>query len=130
MTHSSLSFATVKVTNEGPSLTPGIGTGVLLVTIAREGSKQDGAADVEGTPDTDGLKDGLVEGSVEGAAEVEGCELVDGISEGLKEGTAEVEGASEGLKDGSADSDGWDVGQLLGGEEGSAETVGTKLGCK
>ena len=43
MMHSSLSFATA---NEGPSLTPGIGTGVLLVTIAREG--QDGV--VEGTP--------------------------------------------------------------------------------
>jgi len=72
MTHSSLSFATFNVTDAPIGLLSGIGTGVLLVTTAREGNTQDGAADVEGTPDTDGLKDGLVEGSVEGAAEVEG----------------------------------------------------------
>ena len=48
MIHSSLSFATFKVTDADPTL--GIDTGVLLVTIATEGSKQDGAA--EGTADS------------------------------------------------------------------------------
>ena len=52
MTHSSLSFATFKVTDADPE--SGIDTGVLLVTIAREGSKQDGAAEVEGCELVDG----------------------------------------------------------------------------
>ena len=49
MTHSSLSFATVNVTDAPIGLSLGIGTGVLLVTILREGNVQiDGAAEVEG----------------------------------------------------------------------------------
>jgi hypothetical protein len=60
MTHSSLSFATFNVTDADPTL--GIDTGVLqLVTIAREGSKQDGADEVDGIADSEGLKDGSVE---------------------------------------------------------------------
>ena len=51
MTHSSLSFATFNVTDAPIGLLSGIGTGVLLVTIAREGNVQiDGAA--EGTADS------------------------------------------------------------------------------
>ena len=50
MTHSSLSFATFNVTDAPIGLLSGIGTGVLLVTIAREGNVQiDGAAEVDGT---------------------------------------------------------------------------------
>ena len=50
MTHSSLSFATFNVTDAPIGLSSGIGTGALLVTIAREGNVQiDGAAEVDGT---------------------------------------------------------------------------------
>ena len=56
MIHSSLSFPTFKVTDADPS--SGIGTGaVLLVVIAREGSKHDGAAEVEGWELSEGLED-------------------------------------------------------------------------
>ena len=51
MMHSSLSFATFNVTDAPIGLLSGIGTEVLLVTIAREGNVQiDGAA--EGTADS------------------------------------------------------------------------------
>ena len=61
MIHSSLSLATFKVTDAPIGLFSGIGTGVLLVTTARDGSVQiDGMLESEGI--AEGSEDGLEDG--------------------------------------------------------------------